>query len=90
MRVALKRRPVGGYLPHRKPPSGTGNKKTGSREANEGTRDRPWSRRADSNRGPADYESAALPAELRRPNCEKSTITPLYTRSSGFSEPGKK
>ena len=25
-----------------------------------------WSRRADSNRGPADYESAALPAELRR------------------------
>ena len=26
-----------------------------------------WSRRADSNRGPADYESAALPTELRRP-----------------------
>ena len=25
-----------------------------------------WSRRADSNRGPADYESAALPTELRR------------------------
>ena len=25
-----------------------------------------WSRRADSNRCPADYESAALPAELRR------------------------
>ena len=25
-----------------------------------------WSRHADSNRGPADYESAALPAELRR------------------------
>ena len=26
-----------------------------------------WCRRADSNRGPADYESAALPTELRRP-----------------------
>ena len=26
-----------------------------------------WSRRADLNRGPADYESAALPTELRRP-----------------------
>ena len=25
-----------------------------------------WSRRADLNRWPADYESAALPAELRR------------------------
>ena len=25
-----------------------------------------WSRRSDSNRGPADYESAALPTELRR------------------------
>src|SRR4029450_6454244 len=25
-----------------------------------------WSRRADLNRGPADYESAALPTELRR------------------------
>src|SRR5438132_1606065 len=27
-----------------------------------------WSRRADLNRGPADYESAALPTELRRPS----------------------
>ncbi len=27
--------------------------------------DKAWSQRADSNRGPADYESAALPAELR-------------------------
>ena len=26
-----------------------------------------WSRRSDLNRGPADYESAALPTELRRP-----------------------
>jgi hypothetical protein len=25
-----------------------------------------WSRRSDLNRGPADYESAALPTELRR------------------------
>ena len=28
--------------------------------------DSMWSRRADLNRGPADYESAALPTELRR------------------------
>jgi hypothetical protein len=28
-----------------------------------------WSRRADLNRWPADYESAALPTELRRPVC---------------------
>jgi hypothetical protein len=29
--------------------------------------ERRWSRHSDSNRGPADYESAALPTELRRP-----------------------
>src|SRR6185436_20404306 len=28
--------------------------------------DQDWSRRSDLNRGPADYESAALPTELRR------------------------
>ncbi len=40
-----------------------------------------WSRRPDSNRRPADYESAALPTELRRPlgmRCGmKSTV--VYT-----------
>ena len=29
-----------------------------------------WSRRAESNRLPADYESAALPNELRRPKSD--------------------
>ena len=29
-------------------------------------KEKNWSRRADLNRWPADYESAALPAELRR------------------------
>jgi hypothetical protein len=31
-----------------------------------------WSRRSDSNRRPADYESAALPTELRRPGVRPS------------------
>jgi transcription-repair coupling factor (superfamily II helicase) len=34
----------------------------------------PWSRRADLNRGPADYESAALPAELRRLKTKRPSI----------------
>ena len=41
-----------------------------------------WSRRADSNRWPADYESAALPTELRRPIKEKTF------RGSGFNVQG--
>jgi hypothetical protein len=32
-----------------------------------------WSRRSDLNRGPADYESAALPTELRRLKAGKRT-----------------
>src|SRR2546422_3429001 len=34
-----------------------------------------WSRRADLNRGPADYESAALPTELRRPSVNPNSTT---------------
>src|SRR5262245_13581221 len=34
-------------------------------------RQEEWSRRPDSNRRPADYESAALPAELRRPRVRR-------------------
>ena len=33
-----------------------------------------WSRRSDLNRGPADYESAALPTELRRHGAGKRSI----------------
>src|SRR5689334_4459572 len=33
-----------------------------------------WSRHSDSNRGPADYESAALPTELRRPGVNNLQI----------------
>src|SRR4051794_22520852 len=34
-----------------------------------------WSRQTDSNRRPADYKSAALPAELCRPKVSKATHT---------------
>ena len=33
-----------------------------------------WSRRPDLNRGPAVYETAALPTELRRPGAARSRI----------------
>ena len=38
----------------------------GTRMVGTGTPEKGWSRRSDLNRGPADYESAALPTELRR------------------------
>ena len=41
-----------------------------------------WSRRAESNRRPADYESAALPTELRRPKIKKPF------KGSGFNVQG--
>ena len=37
-----------------------------TREGDAGSPEKGWSRRSDLNRGPADYESAALPTELRR------------------------
>src|SRR3954454_11536604 len=37
-----------------------------------------WSRRSGLNRRPADYESAALPTELRRPGAER----PFYQNST--------
>ena len=46
-------------------PAATSANRSRTRRAVSGCKN--WSRRADSNRGPADYESAALPAELRRP-----------------------
>ena len=50
-----------------------------------------WSRRSDSNRRPADYESAALPTELRRP-AGKPCILPRPCRlpaglATGVSSP---
>src|SRR2546425_224496 len=55
------------------------------------------SRRADLNRGPADYESAALPTELRRrdralilaPAPEVLNLGPGLKRSEASSRPGK-
>ena len=46
-----------------------------------------WSRRPDSNRRPADYESAALPAELRRPGqVREAELTRLLRRGHGAAE----
>jgi integrase len=44
-----------------------------------------WSRRSDSNRRPADYESAALPTELRRPAGGEACVVPLARASGGFA-----
>ncbi len=49
----------------RTPDAGCRTPDVGCRMSDVGCRE--WSRRSDSNRRPADYESAALPTELRRP-----------------------
>jgi transcription-repair coupling factor (superfamily II helicase) len=46
-----------------------------------------WSRRADSNRLPADYESAALPSELRRHS--KKTTTLFMDQNQEKISPGR-
>ena len=45
-----------------------------------------WSRRADLNRGPADYESAALPTELRRTGVPCRKLTTERERSLAGSQ----
>ena len=44
-----------------------------------------WSRRSDLNRGPADYESAALPTELRRLEGEWRAMEKAETRHGRMS-----
>ena len=41
-----------------------------------------WSRKSDSNRRPADYESAALPTELLRHPCRDCTVAPVIGKVS--------
>ena len=44
-----------------------------------------WSRRSDLNRGPADYESAALPTELRRPGGRSARGTNVRRTSEVYT-----
>ena len=42
-----------------------------------------WSRRSGLNGRPAVYETAALPTELRRPSCETSQLTRVFSQPQG-------
>jgi hypothetical protein len=48
---------------------------------------RKWSRRSDLNRGPAVYETAALPTELRRLDAESNQLIRGWQANSGVLRP---